>query len=479
MKYDVVIIGAGSSGMSLGALLNKRHTKLKVAILEAHSLPGGCSSYFERSGFCFDAGATTLSGLAPNRPIHKLLSELNISLNLKKIDPGIVSIIGDKNIRFFSDHNKQIQELKKHFSNLNPELFWNKMFKISDLGWSASSNFSKIPLYSFGDLSQFISTKSFNYVNLIPILNQSVEALLSRSERDDDDYKRMIDELLFITAQNSMQDTPALMGAMGLTYASDTYYSMGGMKTFAQALAGKCQQIFYQHRVLEIKKQNDIFEIKTSKGIFQATKVVSTLPIWNHEKILKDIAIEIPVRDEECWSAFMLYFTIPLSEKFESLYYQIHTSKPIPFCETQSLFASLSHPEDLLRQPPGNLNRQTVTISTHTRSKIWENLSPEDYQNQKNIVAEFILKEFSHAMKIDATNVENLITGSPKSFIRFTGRHRGLVGGIPHSIQRSLPSQIFAPSPVTNFFMIGDTQFPGQGIAAVVRGAIALADHLD
>ncbi len=479
MKYDVVIIGAGSSGMSLGALLNKRHPKLNIAILEAHSIPGGCSSYFERSGFCFDAGATTLSGLAPNRPINKLFSELNINLDLKKIDPGIVSIIGDKKIRFYSDNDKQIQELKKHFANLNPELFWNKMFKISDLGWSASTSFPKLPLYSPGSLSQFLTLNSFQYVNLIPILNQSVEALLSRTEREDVDYKRMIDELLFITAQNNMQNTPALMGAMGLTYASDTYYSMGGMKTFSKALASKCQQIFYQHRVLEIKKQNDIFEISTNKGIFQATKVVSTLPVWNHEKILKDIAIEIPVNDEECWSAFMLYFTIPLTNKFESLYYQIHTDQPIAFCGTQSFFASLSHPEDHLRQPSGNINRQTVTISTHTRSKIWENLSSEDYQKQKNIVAEFILKEFSHAMKIDLETIENLITGSPKSFIRFTGRHRGLVGGIPHSIQRTLPSQMFAPSPIKNFFMIGDTQFPGQGIAAVIRGAMALADHLD
>jgi phytoene dehydrogenase-like protein len=478
MKYDVVIIGAGASGMALGALLHKREPRQKIAILEAHSLPGGCSSYFERSGFCFDAGATTLSGLAPNRPLNKLLSELDIQLDLRKIDPGIVSIIANKKIHFYSDHEKQIQELKNNFTNLNPEIFWNKILKISELGWSASSSFSKIPLYSLSDLSQFVTMDSIQYLKLLPILNQSVEKLLSESERKNPDYIKLINELLFITAQNNMQNTPALMGAMGLTYASDTYYSMGGMKTFSQALASKCQKIFYQHRVLEIKKQNDLFEISTNKGLFQATKVVSSLPVWNNGKILKDIALDEPVNDEECWSAFMLYFTIPTTNEFESLYYQIHTDKPIPYCDTHSFFVSLSHPDDQLRQPSTNINRQTVTISTHTRAKVWENLSTEEYQKRKNILADFIIKEFSQAMRVDSLKIENLITGSPKSFIRFTGRHRGLVGGIPHSIHRNLPAQIFAPSPIHNFFMIGDTQFPGQGIAAVVRGAMALADHL-
>jgi phytoene dehydrogenase-like protein len=33
--------------------------------------------------------------------------------------------------------------------------------------------------------------------------------------------------------------------------------------------------------------------------------------------------------------------------------------------------------------------------------------------------------------------------------------------------------------PLKNFYLIGDNQFPGQGIAAVVSGARTLASHLE
>jgi phytoene dehydrogenase-like protein len=52
-NYDVVIIGAGISGLMAGVLLAKQNKR--VLILEGHNEIGGYLSGFSRKGYCFDA----------------------------------------------------------------------------------------------------------------------------------------------------------------------------------------------------------------------------------------------------------------------------------------------------------------------------------------------------------------------------------------------------------------------------------------
>ena len=84
MDYDFIVIGAGAAGLSFSALMEKRGHK--IALLEAHSLPGGCASYFERNGNIFDVGATTLSGLKPGRSIDLLIEELDLNCEITTPD---------------------------------------------------------------------------------------------------------------------------------------------------------------------------------------------------------------------------------------------------------------------------------------------------------------------------------------------------------------------------------------------------------
>lgn len=478
MEYDFIVIGAGSAGLSFAALMEKKGHS--VALLEAHSIPGGCSSYFERDGLIFDAGATTLSGLKSGRPLYNLIKELDLKLDLVNIDPGIVSILPNFTVNRFAHFDQWISELNTKFPGIDHKKLWSKFLKIEIQGWSLSTTFKNIPLRSFKKISSFVKLKSFSALRTLPALFKSVDQELRAQKITNPEYLSMIDEMLFITAQNNRQDTPLLMGAMGLGYPEDTFYAMGGMKAFTMALASKCSHIFYRNKVQAIVPTTSGFNVVTNKGVYKSKKVVSTIPIWNHYELFTEDKIKsfynkykAPPPDE-CWSAFMIYLTIPKDSLRSSLYYQIHT-EPIPHCETRSFFVSLSHPEDPIRSING---RQVVTISTHTRSLVWSGLEDVDYKNKKRESAEFILNILKEKFQLQDNDLDNIFTGSPKSFIKYTNRYHGLVGGIPHSLKRNPMDFLIAKSPVKNFYMLGDTQFPGQGIAAVVLGAQNLVEYL-
>jgi phytoene dehydrogenase-like protein len=109
--YDTIVIGGGFGGMAAASL--RALTDPSVLLLEHHSYLGGCASYFKRSEFTFDVGATTISGIGDNRPLSEWLNLIDLPLSLQKIDPGIVVHNSHKKFLGFTDAalwNQQMRE---------------------------------------------------------------------------------------------------------------------------------------------------------------------------------------------------------------------------------------------------------------------------------------------------------------------------------------------------------------------------------
>ncbi len=71
---DVVVIGAGISGLTAAALLSK--AGLGVTIVEAEPRPGGYLAGFERKGFLFDTAIQWLNQCRPGGLAHKVFRHL-------------------------------------------------------------------------------------------------------------------------------------------------------------------------------------------------------------------------------------------------------------------------------------------------------------------------------------------------------------------------------------------------------------------
>lgn len=119
MSYDVLIIGAGMSGLAAGIRL--AYYGKKVCILEKHHRVGGLNSFYSRDGHKFDVGLHAMTNYVPkgtkSTPLPKLLRQLK----LKAEDFALCQQRGSaikfpgKTLRFNNDLNFFIQEVVENF----------------------------------------------------------------------------------------------------------------------------------------------------------------------------------------------------------------------------------------------------------------------------------------------------------------------------------------------------------------------------
>jgi phytoene dehydrogenase-like protein len=74
-NFDAIIMGSGIGGLTAGAFLAKQG--MRVAVLEKHSRPGGCTQGFSRKGYTFDSSVHSVC-MADNGFICGLLKELGV-----------------------------------------------------------------------------------------------------------------------------------------------------------------------------------------------------------------------------------------------------------------------------------------------------------------------------------------------------------------------------------------------------------------
>lgn len=481
--YDYIVIGSGYGGISTAALLAKQG--FSVLILESHITIGGCASFFKRKGLTFDVGATTLSGVLDNQPLGKLFNELNIQPNIKKLDPGMVVYLKDKKIIRFADKNKWIEESNKKF-NIDQTDFWNRIYNIESKSWDLIGNNYNLPPRNISDLLSLSKISNFKHIDLLPGLIVPLKSLLKKYNLDKNvDFKNFIDEQLLISTQNKSDLAPYLTSSIGLAYPSETYYPYGGiykpLELMVDYIKTRKGEIKFKEKVINIDQNQDFYEVKTKRGnIYRSKGIISNIPIWNMKSItnshIKDYFIDISKNFNTSWGAFTLYFAVKDNIELETAYYQIHTRTQLPFVSSRSIFISFSLSDDYQKAPEG---WRTVTISTHTKVDEWENISKDEYDRKKELLEESIIDEFNYFFPELALKEKSFInSGTPKTFDFYTGRYKGYVGGIPHTVKKSILSLPSNKTPFDNFYMVGDTVFPGQGIPAVVVGALNIIERI-
>lgn len=87
MKYDVVVVGAGNSGLT--AACRCAMEGKKTLLIEQHNLPGGCASSFCRGRFEFDPSVHEICDFGPDDnkgAVRLLLERLGVNVDWVTIE---------------------------------------------------------------------------------------------------------------------------------------------------------------------------------------------------------------------------------------------------------------------------------------------------------------------------------------------------------------------------------------------------------
>ena len=151
------------------------------------------------------------------------------------------------------------------------------------------------------------------------------------------------------------------------------------------------------------------------------------------------------------------------------LHHQVLVREPLG--EGNSVFLSLSLPDDAARGPAG---QRALTISTHTDLRPWWALFEGDrdaYEARKAEYTERVLDAAQVAIPGLRSAARLVLPGTPVTFQRFTQRSRGWVGGFP---QTNL-FRAWAPKLGNGLWLVGDSIFPGQSVLATALGGTRVA----
>jgi C-3',4' desaturase CrtD len=488
-RYDVVIVGAGMAGLSLGALLAKDGRR--VAVLEAIHYPGGCASSYNDRGTWFDVGATTVCGTDDGQPLRMLFDEIGWFSDLLSCDPSLSAVIGGRRLDLTTDRRLWYDRLASFFQQ-DQRRFWDEIFAIADGVYHALPSTPFIPPLSLRDLLDDLPGLNADLVRSVPWMFRSVASRLRRHGLDGGPFRRFVDAQLLITNQLGSEQARMLSGALGLSYANASVHTVrGGLITFARFLESRARmlgaEVAYYHRVTSIRKEGLRWVVGTKRGHrIMADRVVTAIPIFNLpditegevEAYYRSLIGRVRRNGVQMWSAVTMTAVVPdtLPRSFP-IHVQVLPDRPITSVGATSMFLSFSHPLDTGRSPSGT---RALSVSMHIAPERFADLrDAATYDAWKAQIGPEVLTSLRTSVpELAELSPIRYEIGTPRTFQRYTGRADGMVGGIP--LDRRLFPWSY-PRPITPFdglYAVGDTVFPGQGIPGVVLGALSLRRRL-
>ncbi len=476
----IVVIGAGIGGLTAGALLLKAGHD--VTILEAQVYPGGSAGTYYHKGYRFDAGATLAGGFSEGGPHARLAQQLGLDWPIQPVDPAwVVHLPNGKKVTQWADRERWRQEWQRVFPGTGR--FWKTQAMLADISWDISSRPFPWPPQSGREVLTLIQAIRPKSVGAVPYLLKSVADL---THSTDPDFRTFLDSQLLISAQTSAEKANALYGSAALDLPRrGVNHVQGGIGSLAETLVNWIKDnggnIYYRQRVEQLFiRQDRAVEVVTNKKMkFKGDYFLANLTPWALNEILGEAAPsglrgEIEER-QATWGAFTLYLGVNSNRLPTGIadHHQVIRTNDQPLGEGNSVFISLSNPDDEGRAPSG---KRAVTLSTHTDISRWWRLregEKRDYEGWRDDYSQKLLHAADIAIPGIRNAVELCLPGTPVTFEFYTGRPKGMVGGFP---QKSLFDVRGPGTGISNVWLVGDSIFPGQSTAGVTLGGMRVAD---
>ena len=489
-EYDVIVIGSGIGGLVTATQLAAKG--LQVLVLESYLIPGGSAGYFEREGYRFDVGASMIFGFGDRGTTNLLTRALaTVGQSLETLpDPVQIHyhLPGEIDLKVHRDYEQFLQELIAKFPQ---EAKGIRQFY--DECWQVFNCLNAMDLLSLEE-PRYLLRVFFQHpgacLGLVKYLPQNVGDIARRYIQDPALLK-FIDMECYCWSVVPADLTP-MMNA-GMVFSDRHYgginYPKGGVGKIAEKLVTGLEkaggEIRYQSRVTQILQNG-----KTAIGVqlangekLYARRIVSNATRWDtFGKLLNGEAL--PAKEQRWQNRYQpspSFLSLHLGVKADLLpagtecHHILLENWDDLEKEQGTVFVSIPTLLDPSLAPP---DHHIIHAFTPSWLEHWQDLSPKDYQNQKEEAAGKLIDRLETIFPGIHGALDYQEVGTPRTHRRFLGRQNGTYGPIP---RRKLPGLLPMPfnrTSVPGLYCVGDSTFPGQGLNAVAFSGFACAHRI-
>ncbi len=401
--------------------------------------------------------------------------------SIPSIPAWVVHLPNGRSVTQWADAQQWQAERQAAFPGTEP--FWQTLEMLADISWDVSSRPFPWPPESLHDIYTMARALRPKTLRALPYLLRTVGSLLPAG---DPLLRTFLDAQLLISAQTTSESANALYGSAALDLPRrGVNHVRGGIGALADTLVNWIRQnggeVLFRQQVTQIEVKNGrAHAIRTNKGLrLEANHILANLTPWALRDLLgehapRPLAREVRQR-EATWGAFTLYLGVDAAKlpPTSAGHHQIIVDAQRPLGEGNSVFVSMSDPDDASRAPAGH---RALTLSTHTAIAPWWQLRHSDkaaYEARRADYTERLLTAAETALPGLRRAVTLCLPGTPVTFAFYTRRPSGMVGGFP---QESILQARGPSTGIENLWLVGDSIFPGQSTAGVTLGGLRVAN---